>query len=539
MAQIKQNAYPNANHSTNSHNLGANLGASKASSRRIPEHFIVKKAYVNLFDNYEMGAILTKAVYWTENVFKKQPQKEGWFYKSIPQFASETGMSYAKARKAIERLIQLPFVATWKGKGSRDNVRWFFIDLAGLEVALRGEIPTQTNAICPKSITSFSQSETQTGAFSTQGGLFFTQTLRALNNSLNKNTTKTSGTQKDDASCVASNVENVVVDFNLISEKEKALTERFSIDAPSVEILPTVQDVTPCTKNVQDCTESVQHHDQANTNPTIKDRSETVVDSHKQPFTPFSAEIKENVRSTEEIRLERLKMAKNETVSEMLARLEKKSEAGNVPNEKETASPQTEAVPTHAKEGRDRNAHTETHTPKAEIKHRVEKPQTQTNTHPLVKQLQAFGIAFALASELLSTHGEKRVYEVIQASSTAKNKAGWIRNALNFGWVVGATMGATSQSGRLFSHAEMIDHCTKHNLLTNGKTCLDYFEKVPIAGQPKPSWKLKGATIGEVHSPPQGHTTTENTAFTSPTTHEQPKGLRLAYSRNDTLKTQI
>ena len=305
MTQIKQNAYQNANHSTNSHNLGANLGTSKPSKVHL---IYANPLYCDLLGHHNAGLALTKLVYWTENVLKKQPEKEGWFYKSERELGLELRLTRGFVRSAIRILASLPFVSIWKGKGSRDNVTWFRVDLEGLKIALNGGIPEKNLHIIPPS-----------SCFRVTIGWLGKPSLHAITTSINKNTTKTSGTQKDDASCVASNVENVVVDFNLISEKEKALTERFSIEAPSVEILPTIADVTPPPSKavIEAVSPSVAV-------PTIKDSSEIVVESHKQPFTPFSAEIKENARSTEETRLERLKMAKNETVSEMLARLEKK-----------------------------------------------------------------------------------------------------------------------------------------------------------------------------------------------------------------------
>ena len=129
-----QNAYPNANHSTNSHNFCANSYNSKASSPKKDTYNQPK--YISLF-GCSAGIVLNQAMYWTKT--KTAGEREGWFYKSVRQWCEETGLTTSQVRSGIARLKAFGVVETWVG--GFDNVTWYKVDLAAVEAALKGGKP--------------------------------------------------------------------------------------------------------------------------------------------------------------------------------------------------------------------------------------------------------------------------------------------------------------------------------------------------------------------------------------------------------------
>ena len=201
-----QNAYPKANHSTNSHNFEANFYNSKASSPKKDTYNQPK--YISLF-GCSAGIVLNQAMYWTKT--KTAGEREGWFYKSVRQWCEETGLTTSQVRSGIARLKAFGIVETWVG--GFDNVTWYKVDLAAVEAALKGDVPQ-------KNLGNKSQS-----------GLLpiakrFATNRKPLYNELQKITSKkTTNKQTVNGDVLA--VENVVV-FDLKEEKKACRDEASS-----------------------------------------------------------------------------------------------------------------------------------------------------------------------------------------------------------------------------------------------------------------------------------------------------------------------
>jgi hypothetical protein len=212
-----------------------------------------------------------------------------------------------------------------------------------------------------------------------------------------------------------------------------------------------------------------------------------------------------------------------------------RNEASSCPNqEKKRVQSESKASPIFLDSNQEaQQAAAGENLPKLAISDPIQAQHGTKNANPTISRLQRFGIAFGLASGLVSAHGEARVNEVLSVATAKTLGAGWIIKALKGNWVLSGQQAAGAGVGRLLSYAEMLDYCNKNNLIGTGKQTkiTDYFEAIRVPGQEKPLWKMKLGASSTMQN-------TQNTMksnlshHTGATLNENPKGLRLAYSKN-------
>jgi hypothetical protein len=80
------------------------------------------------------GLILSQAIYWTEVVEEKQPDRGGWFYKKQAEWTDETCLSRWEQESARKQLRQWSF---WQERrGGQPAKLWFRVDLTKLAAAI-------------------------------------------------------------------------------------------------------------------------------------------------------------------------------------------------------------------------------------------------------------------------------------------------------------------------------------------------------------------------------------------------------------------
>jgi len=97
------------------------------------------RGFVELTGSVPAALMLSQALYWTRIKRRDDPESDGWFYKTQPEWEEETGLGRSEQETARKRLRQTPF---WQEERRGIPAKLYFrIDLERLAEALLTQPP--------------------------------------------------------------------------------------------------------------------------------------------------------------------------------------------------------------------------------------------------------------------------------------------------------------------------------------------------------------------------------------------------------------
>lgn len=108
------------------------------------------RAFVDIGGSINAALLLSNAIYWTNRL---PPERDGWFYKTKPEWEKETGLSRKEQDRARQQLIENGLLEVRRSKVSEDEcvtALWFRVNLDALQQRLIGDDQKPQTDFCQK-----------------------------------------------------------------------------------------------------------------------------------------------------------------------------------------------------------------------------------------------------------------------------------------------------------------------------------------------------------------------------------------------------